>query len=78
MQKIGWAKVKTVPPKLQLGDIKPWPTRRRWKPHRQPLRSDGGLCPRNARGLQGRDRIHQGQQGDLSTAEDRQALAAPR
>jgi stearoyl-CoA desaturase (delta-9 desaturase) len=32
MQKIGWAKVKKVPPKLRLGAIKPVATRRRWRP----------------------------------------------
>ncbi len=49
MQKIGWAKVKKLPPKMQLGDVVPVANEKTLEAvDRQPLRSDGRLCPRNA------------------------------
>ena len=79
MQKLGWAKVKKVPPKMQLGDIQPVADQKTLEAviaNRYEVMA--GYAREMRRATQGRAGIAQGQGRRPVGAEGRQALAAPR
>jgi stearoyl-CoA desaturase (delta-9 desaturase) len=74
MTKVGWATVKKVPPKLQLGDVKAVADE---KTLEALIANRYEVMAGYARGLQGGDRCAQGAPGRCLRAPGGQALAAP-